>query len=709
MPRPPPVNPNTRAVVLSLYRTCLRWTQLPLVQQSQFLASDLPPALAALDLPPRLLTNQQGVHQGIRTLFRAHQDERDPKVVSAKVQVALEGLQYLHKFTRTLEHAEARREANRDREGIAFRVGMVLRHRLFNYRCVVVGWDRRPTIDVSKWEGVVQTASREDQPFYHVVPDTSDSLHFLGGTRKLMYCAQENLEPCHALESRIHSDVISQAFTHFDLLTQSFVPTERIAWQYPADGYASPSTPPASTSVFGGGPVKHPFIQPHPHPHGKRLRISVQRAKLVDASRRMQRHLQELATKVWQQLEARFGALERFDAGAGDPVGVLLGLLKQLKDMPPAPGTSHKKAMLSGGLEEVLPGYDALRLLRDLFALSDDLHGSRRSSGDRHGVDFRLGDVVRHRTLGYRGLICGWDRFPKRPLPTDPPGLAEGHPHYRVIVNDQDRDSPSTPAQAMVVLSQEALEKTAVEDSAIVSPLIPENFEFFEPLSACYQPNPTLRFKFPADVSFSSASSDAASLTHAEEATRIVASILKVLLRVLIQARTKLPGHPGLKADLFSLLQGAMRKEDAEVVEGVIWSLWLAHPDEEVRQLLDDGIQFMLRAKYDEAVARFDAALARDGAFTEAYNKRGTAFFLATRYQESKADVSQTLSREPQHFGALIGKGLIDYEQGQKVQAIKAFRQTLRVAPWASNVGSTLHHTRKQLESEEVVVMDHHP
>lgn len=63
-----------------------------------------------------------------------------------------------------------------------------------------------------------------------------------------------------------------------------------------------------------------------------------------------------------------------------------------------------------------------------------------------------------------------------------------------------------------------------------------------------------------------------------------------------------------------------------------------------------------------------------------------------------------TLAREPAHFGALIGKGLIEFEKGRKVQAIKAFRAALRVHPWSTNVGTTIHHCRKLLEGEEVAI-----
>jgi hemimethylated DNA binding protein len=46
-----------------------------------------------------------------------------------------------------------------------------VRHNLFNYRGVIVAWDRRPCVDVSNWDGVKATASGSNQPFYMLATD----------------------------------------------------------------------------------------------------------------------------------------------------------------------------------------------------------------------------------------------------------------------------------------------------------------------------------------------------------------------------------------------------------------------------------------------------------------------------------------------------------------------------------------------------------
>ena len=59
--------------------------------------------------------------------------------------------------------------------------------------------------------------------------------------------------------------------------------------------------------------------------------------------------------------------------------------------------------------------------------------------------------------------------------------------------------------------------------------------------------------------------------------------------------------------------------------------------------------------------------------------------------------MDRTLALEPNHFGALTGKGLAYYHTDKHEQAMSAFRSALKIHPWSTNVGTTLHHTRKQV------------
>jgi hemimethylated DNA binding protein len=78
----------------------------------------------------------------------------------------------------------------------AFRVGEIVVHKKFGYRGIVMGWDVRPLVDVSRWEAVVGLPSGVEQPFYRILPDEGDVENFLGPNafRSSYYVAEENLE-----------------------------------------------------------------------------------------------------------------------------------------------------------------------------------------------------------------------------------------------------------------------------------------------------------------------------------------------------------------------------------------------------------------------------------------------------------------------------------------------------------------------------------
>jgi len=71
------------------------------------------------------------------------------------------------------------------------------------------------------------------------------------------------------------------------------------------------------------------------------------------------------------------------------------------------------------------------------------------------------------------------------------------------------------------------------------------------------------------------------------------------------------------------------------------------------------------------AVAHFSAVIDHDPDFTEAWNARATAWYMLNRLGPSMADIEVVLAREPRHFGALAGLGMI-LEQTERLEAARA-------------------------------------
>jgi tetratricopeptide (TPR) repeat protein len=81
------------------------------------------------------------------------------------------------------------------------------------------------------------------------------------------------------------------------------------------------------------------------------------------------------------------------------------------------------------------------------------------------------------------------------------------------------------------------------------------------------------------------------------------------------------------------------------------------------------------------AIAHFSAVIDHAPDFTEAWNARATAWYMANRLGPSMADIEVVLSREPRHFGALAGLGMI-LEQTERLEGARAaYAAALAVHP----------------------------
>ncbi|EFN56754.1 hypothetical protein CHLNCDRAFT_144212 [Chlorella variabilis] len=94
-----------------------------------------------------------------------------------------------------LGEIEAAAEAVHPREGqeaVSFVVGQVIRHRRYQYRGVIIGWDPecRASEEWVQQMGVDRLPGGRRQPFYHVLPDPEDR-----PGQAQTYVAQENVQP----------------------------------------------------------------------------------------------------------------------------------------------------------------------------------------------------------------------------------------------------------------------------------------------------------------------------------------------------------------------------------------------------------------------------------------------------------------------------------------------------------------------------------
>ena len=132
---------------------------------------------------------------------------------------------------------------------------------------------------------------------------------------------------------------------------------------------------------------------------------------------------------------------------------------------------------------------------------------------------------------------------------------------------------------------------------------------------------------------------------------------------------------------LFGALKAAPDAASAKLVETRIMALWVASGSDTADLLMSRVKTAMEGQDLDLAIKLLDAILELQPTYAEAWNRRATVYFLKKDYGQSLTDIRQALAREPRHFGAIAGLGMIMQELGEEKRALEAFRRALDLHP----------------------------
>jgi tetratricopeptide (TPR) repeat protein len=132
---------------------------------------------------------------------------------------------------------------------------------------------------------------------------------------------------------------------------------------------------------------------------------------------------------------------------------------------------------------------------------------------------------------------------------------------------------------------------------------------------------------------------------------------------------------------LFEALKVAPDEESAKYVENRIWAIWVASPSDTANLLMGRAKTALDAKDHDLAIKLLDAIIDIKPDFVEAWNRRATVHYTKKDYGRAVADIREVLVREPRHFGALSGLGIILQEVGDEKRALDAFRRALAIHP----------------------------
>jgi tetratricopeptide (TPR) repeat protein len=174
----------------------------------------------------------------------------------------------------------------------------------------------------------------------------------------------------------------------------------------------------------------------------------------------------------------------------------------------------------------------------------------------------------------------------------------------------------------------------------------------------------------------------------------------------LPEAPAKLPRVTGDKTKnldfLFGALKAAPDQESAKAVEARIWALWTATPSDTAALLMSRAKTALDSKETDVALKLLDAVIKLRPDYVEAWNRRATIHYLQNDYSRSMEDIRQVLIREPRHFGALAGLGMIMQETGDEKHALEAFRKALAINPYLERVPDLVKSLTEKVEGRDI-------
>jgi tetratricopeptide (TPR) repeat protein len=153
---------------------------------------------------------------------------------------------------------------------------------------------------------------------------------------------------------------------------------------------------------------------------------------------------------------------------------------------------------------------------------------------------------------------------------------------------------------------------------------------------------------------------------------------------------------------LFEALKAAPDADTAKQVENRIWALWLASGSDTANLLMTRAKAAIDAKDLDLAIKLLDAIVEIKPDYIEAWNRRATLHYMRKDFGKSMEDIRQVLIREPRHFAAISGLGMILQEFGDEKRALDAFRRALAIHPHLQKIPDLVKSLTEKVEGRDI-------
>jgi len=133
---------------------------------------------------------------------------------------------------------------------------------------------------------------------------------------------------------------------------------------------------------------------------------------------------------------------------------------------------------------------------------------------------------------------------------------------------------------------------------------------------------------------------------------------------------------------LLDQLAIAESDNDARLIRKKIWLLWLdGYEDQKNKPKIDMALELFNRGDLEKADRAFSEIIALEPGYVEGWNKRATLKFLLGDFSGSLLDIQEVLKRQPRHFGAISGSGLIHIHTKNFEDAYNTYMKLSQIDP----------------------------
>ncbi len=169
--------------------------------------------------------------------------------------------------------------------------------------------------------------------------------------------------------------------------------------------------------------------------------------------------------------------------------------------------------------DQVSLAFEWIKNLNELTQQLEEMKKRRMQHGNREGVEFRVGQVVKHKTLAWRGVVMGWRRqttdendatgssratslTQKSYESTNVSASEDGDEiAYDIAIDLGDATLLSSAMQQSGLKNVYQSDLTLVDDPDLMRiRTSSELFQRFDPVSQCFVPGDALTYVYPSDI-----------------------------------------------------------------------------------------------------------------------------------------------------------------------------------------------------------------